>query len=368
MKPKTLILMGVAVACGLVASYMTSKLIADRNNQPPPDEKVTIAVPKKPVGKWILVKKPDDLFEMREWSKKDAPDGAIFELKDLQDKRTRNPLKGGVPLTRDDFMNKDLDGLAAMLKPGSRAVAIKVNAEALVGGFVLPGSVVDVVLTQTRGDLVTSVVLQNMTVLAIDTQANRDPEKGYTMIGATVTFAATIEESTRLRLAQSLGELALVLRAVGDDAPLDRTPVTRPSDLFKPLRKQADPDAEETSRVANGGASTSGVLPPVDRPTEDKPEVRPEVKPEVIIEDKAPGKVHRVTIIEGEVQRQDVFYWDENEKSWKRGTGPADEGTHRPPAPKVEAKSDPKPEPKPDKAETPKPVPERRGPSSKSVS
>ena len=42
MKPKTLILMVVAVTCGLGASYMTSRLLAER--QPEDTEKVKILV------------------------------------------------------------------------------------------------------------------------------------------------------------------------------------------------------------------------------------------------------------------------------------------------------------------------------------
>ena len=33
MKPKTMMLMVVAIGCGLGASYMTSRLLAERNNQ-----------------------------------------------------------------------------------------------------------------------------------------------------------------------------------------------------------------------------------------------------------------------------------------------------------------------------------------------
>ena len=40
MKPKTIILMVVAVSCGLAASYMTSRLLADRPEAPPDEEKV----------------------------------------------------------------------------------------------------------------------------------------------------------------------------------------------------------------------------------------------------------------------------------------------------------------------------------------
>ena len=46
MKPKTLILMVVAITCGLGASYMTSRLLADR--QPDDGEKISVlAVAKK---------------------------------------------------------------------------------------------------------------------------------------------------------------------------------------------------------------------------------------------------------------------------------------------------------------------------------
>ena len=39
MKPKTMMLMALAVGCGLAASYMTSRLLADRNQQPNDDKK-----------------------------------------------------------------------------------------------------------------------------------------------------------------------------------------------------------------------------------------------------------------------------------------------------------------------------------------
>ena len=45
MKPKTMILMVVAVACGLAASFMTSRYLAGQNRQPAADEeKVKVLV------------------------------------------------------------------------------------------------------------------------------------------------------------------------------------------------------------------------------------------------------------------------------------------------------------------------------------
>ena len=51
MKPKTIILMVVAIVCGLAASYMTSRLLADRS-KPEVEEKITVLVASKslPLG------------------------------------------------------------------------------------------------------------------------------------------------------------------------------------------------------------------------------------------------------------------------------------------------------------------------------
>ena len=59
MKPKTLILMVVAVVCGLGASYMTSRLLADREPAPEVAEipKVTLLVAKRGLDMHVAFKK-----------------------------------------------------------------------------------------------------------------------------------------------------------------------------------------------------------------------------------------------------------------------------------------------------------------------
>src|SRR5262249_50291245 len=71
MKPKTLILMGVAIACGLIASYMTSKLISEQK------EMVWVARAKKTMPQWYPVKNPLDDFVAEEIEKKDLPKNAV---------------------------------------------------------------------------------------------------------------------------------------------------------------------------------------------------------------------------------------------------------------------------------------------------
>ena len=51
MKPKTLVLMVVAVTCGLGASYMTSRLLAERNTDDA--EKIAVLVAKRQIDTGI---------------------------------------------------------------------------------------------------------------------------------------------------------------------------------------------------------------------------------------------------------------------------------------------------------------------------
>ena len=90
MKPKTTILMVLAIGCGLAAAFMTNKLIADRNKDAPEVEKVNVLVAKagmKKLEAMTFVKKADDFFEIQEKAKIEVPKDAFTELsdKDLKD-------------------------------------------------------------------------------------------------------------------------------------------------------------------------------------------------------------------------------------------------------------------------------------------
>ncbi len=97
-----------------------------------------------------------------------------------------------------------------VLPEGHRAVALKINTDPAVGGFVLPGSRVDVFCTErTRTGTTSRVILEDVLVVAVETTAPRDRP----VLGITVTLAARPADVTKLALAASAGELRLVLRA-----------------------------------------------------------------------------------------------------------------------------------------------------------
>src|SRR5262249_47920376 len=126
MKPKTLILLVVAVGCGLVASYMTSRLLAERNAPPKIEDAETVLVAKTRVPSHQRLKEPEKYSEEKGGPAGVAPKGALKGLDAVRDKMVSRPLGEGSYVTPEDVVTAANFGLAAELPQGMRAVAIRV--------------------------------------------------------------------------------------------------------------------------------------------------------------------------------------------------------------------------------------------------
>lgn len=234
MKPKTLILLIVAVGCGLGASIMTSQLLGQPRDTAEGDATTPVLVSLERVSGWTEIKDPAKQFEIRNFPVNLAPKNAVGELEKIKGKKLNKHLEAGYPLTEKDLLTKEQQSIADQLLPGQRATAIKVNAQSLAGGFVLPGSRVDIIQTgRNNGKAYSRIILQHILVMAVDNQDTRDPSQ-KTIIGNTVTVAATTNESARLSLAATIGELVLNVKNPGDNERVSDTQV-REEDLDRPF-------------------------------------------------------------------------------------------------------------------------------------
>ncbi len=311
MKPKTMMLMVVAIGCGLGASYMTSRLLAERNAAPQSEATVKVLVAKAKVAPWTPIKSPETFFELKDFPESVAPKKALKSFDEVKDQRLNKGIEEDKFVTTDDLLSKEQASLAGLMKPGERAIALRVNAEALAGGFIFPSSRVDIVST-TRGgqESVSQIILQDVLVLAIETQATRDPNAAA-MLGSTVTLAAKPEEALRLSLAASMGELRLVLRPLGETG-IVKLPPTKAADLSKPLR---DPNSGEEPPVVASAPPVPVNLPPVVAPkVEDAPKVEEVAK----VEPEEKRETHVMKIVQGEYTQKAVFYKDPTE-GWIAG-------------------------------------------------
>jgi pilus assembly protein CpaB len=312
-KPKTMILMIVAVGCGLAASYMTSKVIADRGDKPD-EEKVTVLVAKQNLVMGTLIKEPEKFFDEKQFTKGEEPKKAIRSLDEIKGKYLNKPLGAEQFVTADDLTDKDSIGISAMMPKGFRAYGIKVTPENCVGGFVLPHSRIDIVLAAIRGDAkeqYSKIILQNVLVLAVD-QVNVRPEDKQAVIANTVTVAVTPQEAEKLAIANSLGDLRLILRPFGDDekiATSGATPrgVTRGGD-----QRPDDFVAAGENEVVRSGKPWLSKVPDVQVPTVKVVDVKPAPS---AAPPPPPPKTHTLTIFNGESVTKAVFTLGDKESN-----------------------------------------------------
>jgi len=127
-------------------------------------------------------------------------------------------------------------GLASMIPPGMRAVAVRVNEVVGVAGFVTPGMRVDVLISGNRpggdGNLgtLTRTLLQNLEVLSAGQDIKKDAE-GKPIAVQVVNMLVTPEQAEQLSLATSQTTVQLVLRNP-TDRETTKTPGTALALLF----------------------------------------------------------------------------------------------------------------------------------------
>ena len=109
-------------------------------------------------------------------------------------------ISAGDPITMSKLVKPDEVGfLAGVLSPGMRAVSIPISAVNAASGFILPGNLVDIVLTQdhsqrlpdgvTRRRLVSETVQEEIRVLAIDQVVDDTGQQAR--LGSTATLEVT---------------------------------------------------------------------------------------------------------------------------------------------------------------------------------
>ena len=182
----------------------------------------------------------DSNFKWQEWPKDSVFSGAIIRegkkpISELAKGKVRKDIDAGEPLLKSSLTVAGKGNiLAAAMEPGMRAMAIKVSAESMVGGFISPGDKVDVILSyqiRLNGDEAESAankvdkhasqtILENVNVLAIDQNSSKSDDKAK--VGRTVTLEVDAAGAEKLVLASEMGDLSLSLRALGDDSHKDR--------------------------------------------------------------------------------------------------------------------------------------------------
>jgi pilus assembly protein CpaB len=144
-------------------------------------------------------------------------------------------------------------GMPATIPEGMRAVSVAVNEVVGVAGFVIPGTMVDVLVTGVQtgptGGSITRTILEDVKVLAAGQKTEQDRE-GKPQTVPVITLLVTPENANRLIMASNAGKIQLALRNTIDVKAANSAPVLQ-STLFataapvpaSPAKRLAPPKA-----------------------------------------------------------------------------------------------------------------------------
>jgi pilus assembly protein CpaB len=223
MRPKSLMLLILALGCGLVASIGISQVMERNGRRPAQAETTPIYVALHNIN----LGDPIDaaMVSLQEWPKDKVPPGAIAQLDQLEGRRPRATIIQGEPILDAKLLapGQVADPITAIPK-GFRLKTISVDAEKSAAGLLSPGDRVDVQLFVKRDErngidsAKTKVILQNIRVFAVDQTVQRSPDGGEERtIAKTVSLLLTPEQASKLTLAENLGQVSLIPRNPNDE-------------------------------------------------------------------------------------------------------------------------------------------------------
>ena len=228
-------MIGFAVVFGLLAVFIAQVWLNNQasmqaRNAPKPTQVAsqTVVVAKQPLR--FGTELNASMLQEAPWPSDSLPAGAFAKISDVMSGGRRVVL--AAIEANEPVLALKITGagqratLSALVKPGMKAVTIRVNDVEGVGGFVLPGDHVDIVLTRQleKGSATTQVVLQNTRVLAVDQVA--DDRAAKATVAKSVTLEVDTVDAQKLWLSSSVGSLSLLLRKAGETAETKTRKVT----------------------------------------------------------------------------------------------------------------------------------------------
>jgi pilus assembly protein CpaB len=265
----------VALVCAALAAYLTSRLVRARDLAQ--ERRIPIVVTQRAIAAAEPLGR--DALRMVAWPESNLPPGAVTDLESLF-QAGRQPvaasgMQAGEPVVRARLADPARGtAMAALVRDGYRAVAVRVDNAITRAGLLYPGAHVDLVGTvrNTRTFVVsTRIAIENIRVLSVeahtDVETFRQRSEGAGGAGggasasaerqdAVVTLEVTPEQAELAVLAEREGKVDLALRNAGDLEPVATAGVTpmrfnagaahaeeRPAEPAPPRREGARPAA-----------------------------------------------------------------------------------------------------------------------------
>ena len=234
--------------------------------------RVAVAKVAIPIGTKII---PEQVMVVQ-YPKESTPDGTFESAERLAGRVAVTNIAPREPITESRLAPEGTaGGLSAVIPEGYRAMTVKVDDVVGISGFIMPGTLVDVVVVIDPADHagmqdpVSKIVLQNIKVLANGQNIDKPENQREANTVKAVTLLVTPEQAEKLALAATEGKLQLVMRNSIDQSD-EKTPGVNKRGLLTGERAVPAPDP---------GSLKSEQPKPAAKPAPQRPRVQAEAKP-----------------------------------------------------------------------------------------
>jgi pilus assembly protein CpaB len=219
--------LAVAALVGLVASIFVYRQVR-RATAPKPMMTLQVVVAAMPLP--LGARLQDQNLRTMAWpADSPLPPGVFTRKTDCLDRALVSSVVENEPILEAKLAPKEGGaGLSVTIPEGMRGVSVQVNEVIAVAGFVLPGSMVDVLVTGSTGgqgtNNITKTILEDIRVLAAGQQIEQDKEgKPHTV--PVITLLVTPEDANKLTMGANEGKIQLALRNTIDTKKENPPPV-----------------------------------------------------------------------------------------------------------------------------------------------
>ncbi len=248
-----LVLVG-ALLFGLLAAVSVSRYLSSAQAYTKNLNRVAVAKVAIPVGTKII----SEQVMVVQFPKESTPDGAFDSPEKLAGRVAVTNIAAREPITEARLAPEGTaGGLSAVIPEGYRAMTVKVDDVVGISGFIMPGTLVDIVVVinpaeSTGGrDPISKIVLQNIKVLANGQNIDKPDDQREANSVKAITLQVTPEQAEKLALAATEGKLQLVMRNSIDQGDEQTTGITKRTLLSgEPAVPAPEPGSLKSERTA----------------------------------------------------------------------------------------------------------------------
>lgn len=310
MKIKSLMMLVVAVGCGLVA-MLGVRQVLNRDDQKQEIETANVLVTIAEIAPGTPLNESNVKF--KSWPIDQIPEGSVTKLEDYEDRSIKTRAVPGEIVMKAKLSEQGARGASVEIPDGKRVFTTSVDMTKTHSGLILPGDFVDVYVTfsarKPEGGLttITKVILERVKIFATDHLTDVGGADSNQVKSKNISILLSPKEGAILKMAERKGEVHLALRAQSDTSDTEDIQFNE-DDLaevfsieggeYKDENETNEEDSSKEAGLAQNSGKTTSAKQFLDE--EQQPQEMTSVGAEVEAELEEAKKMWQVEIFSGE--------------------------------------------------------------------